>query len=149
MERPAVVEVELGTPLRDVLASCGAPLPGRRIKAVLSGVSNAVLTEAQLDTPCSYEAFAAAGSGLGAAGFIVYDDTACMVEVAAAMSRFLWVESCGQCPACKLGTGAITDRARRHRRRARHRSRHRDHPSPALVRSPTATAASSLSRSSS
>jgi len=48
------------------------------------------------------------GSGLGAAGFIVYDDTACMVEVAATFSRFLSVESCGQCPPCKLGTGAIT-----------------------------------------
>jgi len=47
------------------------------------------------------------GSGLGAAGFIVYDDTAC-VEVAATFSRFLSVESCGQCPPCKLGTGAIT-----------------------------------------
>ena len=106
--RPAVVEVELGTPLRDVLAACGAPRPGHRIRAVLPGVTNAVLIEGQLDTPCSYEDFADAGSGLGAAGFIVYDDTACMVEVAATLSRFLWVESCGQCPPCKLGTGAIT-----------------------------------------
>lgn len=108
VSRPGVVEVELGTPLRDVLATCGAPRAGRHIKAVLPGVTNTVLTDAQLDTPCSYDDFAAIGSGLGAAGFIVYDDTACMVEVAAALSRFLWVESCGQCPACKLGTGAIT-----------------------------------------
>jgi hypothetical protein len=49
-----------------------------------------------------------AGSGLGAAGFIVYDDTACMVDVATVLSRSLYVESCGQCPPCKLGTGAIT-----------------------------------------
>jgi NADH-quinone oxidoreductase subunit F len=107
--RPAVVEVELGTPLRDVLAACRAPRPGRRIKAVFPGVTNALLTEAHLDTPCSYEDFASVGSGLGAAGFIIYDDTACMVEVAATLSRFLWVESCGQCPPCKLGTGAITE----------------------------------------
>jgi len=106
--RPGVVEVELGTPLREVLAACGAPRPGHRIKAVFPGVTNAVLTEDQLDTPCNYEAFADAGSGLGAAGFIVYDDTACMVEVAAVFARFLWVESCGQCPPCKLGTGAIS-----------------------------------------
>lgn len=106
--RPGVVEVELGTPLRDVMVACGAPRPGRRIKAVFPGVTNAVLTEAQLDTPCSYEDLAGVGSGLGAAGFIVYDDTACMVEVAATFSRFLWVESCGQCPPCKLGTGAVT-----------------------------------------
>ena len=78
------------------------------MKAVFPGVTNAALTGAQLDTPCTYEDFARAGSGLGAAGFIVYDDTACMVEVAAMLSRFLWVESCGQCPPCKLGTGAIT-----------------------------------------
>jgi NADH:ubiquinone oxidoreductase subunit F (NADH-binding) len=106
--RPQVVEVELGTPLRDLLAHCGGPRPGRRIKAVFPGVTNALLTEAQLDTPCTYEDFARAGSGLGAGGFIVYDDSACMVEVAAVFSRFLWVESCGQCPPCKLGTGALT-----------------------------------------
>jgi len=106
--RPGVIEVELGTPLREVLDAHGAPRAGRTIKAVLSGVTNAALTADQLDTPCSYEGFANAGSGLGAAGFIVYDDTTCMVDVAALLARFLWVESCGQCPPCKLGTGEIT-----------------------------------------
>jgi hypothetical protein len=77
--------------------------------AILPGVANAVLTAEQLDTPLTHEHFAAAGSGLGAAGFIVYDDSACMVEVSAMLSRFLYVESCGQCPPCKLGTGAITE----------------------------------------
>ena len=56
----------------------------------------------------SYEGLAAAGSGLGSAGFIVYDDTACMVEVARELSRFLYVESCGQCRSCKFGSGEIT-----------------------------------------
>jgi len=106
--RPGVIEVELGTPLREVLDAHGATRPGRTIKAVLSGVTNAALTADQLDTPCSYEGFANADSGLGAAGFIVYDDTTCMVDVAALLARFLWVESCGQCPPCKLGTGEIT-----------------------------------------
>jgi NADH:ubiquinone oxidoreductase subunit F (NADH-binding) len=118
VDRPGVVEVELGTPLRTVLTACGA----RDVKAVFPGVTNAVLTGADLDTPCSYEGFAAAGSGLGAAGFIVYDDTACMLDVARMFSRFLWVESCGQCPPCKLGTGEITasldDVARGHGRDA-------------------------------
>ena len=99
----------MGTPLVDVLArSCG-PHPGRRIKAVLAGFAGAVLDAGRLATPLTYEHFEAAGSGLGAAGFIVYDDTACMVEVAAMVSRFLSVESCGQCPPCKLGTGYITE----------------------------------------
>jgi NADH-quinone oxidoreductase subunit F len=107
-ERAGVIEVECGTPLRQVLTAFGAPRPGRTIRAVLPGVTNAVLTKGQLDTPLTFEAFAAIGSGLGAAGFIVYDDTACMVDAAAVLSRFLFVESCGQCPPCKLGTGAIT-----------------------------------------
>jgi NADH:ubiquinone oxidoreductase subunit F (NADH-binding) len=108
VETAQVLEVELGTPLRAVLELCGAPRPNRTIKAVLSGVSNVVLPATDLDVPLSYEHLRGIGSGLGSAGFIVYDDTACMVEVAATMSRFLAVESCGQCPACKLGTGAIT-----------------------------------------
>lgn len=62
-----------------------------------------------LDTPLTYEDMENVGSGLGAGGFIVYDDSACMVEVAVTLSRFLYVESCGQCLPCKLGTGHITE----------------------------------------
>jgi len=81
---------------------------GRSVKAVLSGVSNPVLTAVQLDAPVSYEGLSAAGGGLGSAGFIVYDDTRSMVSVARMVSRFLYVESCGQCRACKFGCGEIT-----------------------------------------
>ncbi len=48
------------------------------------------------------------GSGLGAAGFAVFDDSACMVKAAQLYSRFLSIESCAQCPACKFGTGEVT-----------------------------------------
>ena len=105
---PMVAEVEMGTSLAEAIALAGGVSEGRRGKAVFSGVANAVLAGDLLDTPLTYEHLAAAGAGLGAGGFIVYDDSACMVEVATTMSRFLWVESCGQCPPCKLGTGAIT-----------------------------------------
>ena len=108
---PAVAEIELGMPLGQVVEAVGGgPRPGRQVKAVFSGVANAVVTAGDLDAPVSYEGLAAVGSGMGAAGFAVYDDTACMVEVAHQYSRFLWVESCGQCPACKLGSGEITER---------------------------------------
>jgi NADH-quinone oxidoreductase subunit F len=108
---PDVGEVELGTPLRDVIERIGGgPRPGHQVKAVFSGVANAVVPSDRLDVPLSYEGFAAIGSGMGAAGFAVYDETACMVEVARQYSRFLYVESCGQCQACKLGCGEITDR---------------------------------------
>jgi NADH-quinone oxidoreductase subunit F len=107
--RAGVAEIELGTPLGEVIERVGGgPRPGRRVKAVLSGVANGVVPGDRLDAPVSYEGLERAGGGLGAAGFIVYDDTADMVAVAREVSRFLYVESCGQCPPCKFGTGAIT-----------------------------------------
>jgi NADH-quinone oxidoreductase subunit F len=106
---PDVGEVELGTPLRAVIDAVGSGVgAGRAVKAVLSGIANPVVTVDQLDVPLSYEGFQAIGSGMGAAGFIVYDDTACMVDVAYQQSRFLYIESCGQCPPCKIGSGEIT-----------------------------------------
>jgi NADH-quinone oxidoreductase subunit F len=96
--------------LRAVIDAVGSGLAGgRTIKAVFSGAANRVLTADDLDAPLSYEGLAAVGSGMGAAGFVVYDDTACMVGAAYRLSRFLSVESCGQCPPCKLGSGAITE----------------------------------------
>jgi NADH-quinone oxidoreductase subunit F len=104
-------EIEPGTRLRDVLEEIGGPVrEGRGVKAVLSGVANPVLAAADLDAPLSYEGMAAAGSGLGSCGFIVYDDTRSMLAVARMVSRFLYVESCGQCRACKYGCGEITRR---------------------------------------
>ncbi|MDQ4098026.1 MAG: SLBB domain-containing protein, partial [Actinomycetota bacterium] len=109
--RPGYAEVAMGTPLRQAIDEIGGgPRRGRTLKAAFSGVANAVLTGDRLDTPMSYEAMTAAGSGLGAGGFALYDDTACMVAVAHLFSRFLYVESCGQCPACKLNSEEITAR---------------------------------------
>lgn len=108
VRRPAVGEIELGQPLGVVIDGLsGGPGPGRSIKAVLSGVSNRALGEDQLDTPVSYEHLAAAGGGLGSAGFIVCDDRRNMIDVAYQVARFLHVESCGQCNPCKTGTGDI------------------------------------------
>jgi len=110
VRHPGVHEVELGTPFAALLERCGGPAAGRSFKAAFSGVSNAVLPAERFDTLLTYEDFAAAGSGLGAAGFVVYDDTTDMTSVARELSRFLSIESCGQCPACKQGTLAITER---------------------------------------
>jgi NADH-quinone oxidoreductase subunit F len=106
--RPGVHEVEMGEPFSTLLEMCGGPLPGRRFKAAFSGVSNGVLPADAFDTPLTYEDFAARGSGLGAAGFAVYDDSVNMGVVAHELSRFLAIESCGQCPPCKQGSLAIT-----------------------------------------
>jgi NADH-quinone oxidoreductase subunit F len=110
VERPGVHEVELGTPFAALLDACGGPPAGHTWRAALSGVSNAVLAAADFDVELTYEDLAARGSGLGAAGFVVYDDRTDMVSVARELSRFLAVESCGQCPPCKQGCMAITER---------------------------------------
>ena len=111
---PDVGEVEMGTSLSDVIDAVGSGLsPGRTVKAVFSGVANAVITSSDLDVALTYEGLREIGSGIGSAGFIVYDDTACMVDAAYRFSRFLSVESCGQCPPCKLGSSAITEHLER------------------------------------
>ena len=77
---------------------------------------NPLVTAAQFDTPASHEAMNAIGSGLGAAGFIVFDDATDFAELAYGVSRFLAVESCGQCTPCKedgLALADIFDRVRR------------------------------------
>jgi NADH-quinone oxidoreductase subunit F len=101
VQHPGVFEVPMGTSLRDVIDGAGGVQPERNIRAVMVGVSSAILTPAQLDTALSYEAMAAVGSGLGSAGFIVIDDDTDAVAVAAGASRFLAIESCGQCTPCK------------------------------------------------
>ena len=115
--RHGVAEVPMGTPLRDVVEGVGGGArDGRRIVAALSGVANEVLGEDRLDTPLSYEAMTAVGSGLGAAGFIVFDDATDFAAVAHGISRFLAVESCGQCVPCKLDGLAIAEHLDRVRR---------------------------------
>jgi NADH:ubiquinone oxidoreductase subunit F (NADH-binding) len=100
--RAGVAEVELGTPLRTVLEQIGGgPRAGHEWVAAMSGVANPLLLATAFDTPLSYEAMQAAGSGLGAAGFIVFDDSTDFAALAAGVARFLAVESCGQCRHCK------------------------------------------------
>src|SRR5207302_10040451 len=106
VQRPGVYELPMGTPLRTLIYEHGGgPLSGRQFKAFLSGVANPVVLLSQLDTRMDFNSMRSIGSGLGSGGFVVYDNTACMVRVAHMFARFLWLESCGQCLSCKLGTG--------------------------------------------
>lgn len=109
VRREGVFELPLGTPLRSLVEElAGGPPEGRRLKAIFPGASNTVLAPGELDVPMDFDSLRAVGSGLGAAGFAVFDDSACMVKAARLYSRFLFVESCAQCPACKFGTGEVT-----------------------------------------
>lgn len=116
MVRHGVVEVPMGTPLRAVLEAVGGETAsGGPIVAVISGVANPLLPAALLDTPLTYEDMAAAGAGLGAGGFVVLDDDTDVVAFVAGVSRFLAVESCGQCTPCKqdgIAIAGLLDRIR-------------------------------------
>jgi NADH:ubiquinone oxidoreductase subunit F (NADH-binding) len=110
VEHAGVGEFEMGTPLREIIDRLGGgPRPGRTIRAVLQGAAAAIITADRLDTPASWEGMEAIGSGLGAAAFIVLDDATDLAAVAASVSRFLAVESCGQCTPCKQDGLMISD----------------------------------------
>jgi NADH:ubiquinone oxidoreductase subunit F (NADH-binding) len=104
--RPGVYELPAGITLRRLIHDvAGGPKPGRTIKAVLSGVSAAVITPDKLDVPADFASLALAGSGLGSGGFVVLDSAASIPRVTQSVARFLYVESCNQCSACKHGLG--------------------------------------------
>jgi NADH:ubiquinone oxidoreductase subunit F (NADH-binding) len=112
-----VGEFAMGTPLRTVIDELGGGArPGHRIVGAMSGVANPIVLAESFDAPVSYEGMQAIGSGLGAAGFIVFDDTTDFAALAHGVSRFLAVESCGQCSPCKqdgLAVAELLDRIRR------------------------------------
>jgi NADH:ubiquinone oxidoreductase subunit F (NADH-binding) len=108
--RHGVAEVAMGTPLREVIERVGGRPPRRRrVAAVMTGVSSALIPASRLDTPLTYEDMEAIGTGLGTAGFIVFDDRTDVAAVARGVSRFLAVESCGQCTPCKQDGLALAE----------------------------------------
>lgn len=108
-QRAGVGEFALGTPLGEVVTQLGGGPLGASVVAILSGTANAFMTADALEAPLSWEGLAAAGGGLGSAGFIVIDDEVDIVSVAHGVSRFLSVESCGQCTPCKQDGATLTD----------------------------------------
>jgi NADH-quinone oxidoreductase subunit F len=103
---PGNYELELGTPLRELIYDLGGGVPdGRQLKAIIPGGSSVpVLTPDQIETPLDFNSVAEAGSALGAAAVMVIDDRACMVQLALRASQFYMHESCGKCTPCREGT---------------------------------------------
>jgi NADH-quinone oxidoreductase subunit F len=113
--RPGNYELELGTPLRELVYDIGGGVPdGRELKALIpGGSSTTVMTPDQLDTPLDYNSVAEAGSQFGAAAVIVIDDRACMVQLALRSTQFYMHESCGKCTPCREGTRWMTQLLRK------------------------------------
>ena len=101
-----LVEVPMGTTLREIVYDIGGGIPnGREFKAAQTGgPSGGCIPAEHLDTPIDYESLAAIGSMMGSGGLIIMDDTKCMVSLAKFYLEFTVKESCGKCTPCRIGT---------------------------------------------
>ncbi len=100
-----LVEVPMGTPLRDIIEKIGGGIPGgRKFKAVQTGgPSGGCIPGEMLDLPVGFDELTQAGSMMGSGGMIVMDEDTCMVDVARYFIAFLTDESCGKCVPCREG----------------------------------------------
>ena len=101
-----LVEVPMGTTLREVIFDIGGGIPdGKKFKAVqIGGPSGGCLTEAHLDVPMDFDSLKKLGAIIGSGGLVVMDEDTCMVEVARFFMNFTRNESCGKCTPCREGT---------------------------------------------
>jgi NADH:ubiquinone oxidoreductase subunit F (NADH-binding)/(2Fe-2S) ferredoxin/NAD-dependent dihydropyrimidine dehydrogenase PreA subunit len=101
-----LVEVPMGTTLREIVFDIGGGIPNnRKFKAIQTGgPSGGMLPSEYLDTPIDYESLAKAGSIMGSGGMIVIDEDSCMVNLAKFFIEFTQDESCGKCTPCREGT---------------------------------------------
>ena len=101
-----LVEVPMGTTLREIVYDIGGGIPnGRDFKAAQTGgPSGGCIPKEHLDTPIDYETLKQIGSMMGSGGLIVMDDTKCMVNLAKFYLSFTVDESCGKCTPCRIGT---------------------------------------------
>ena len=101
-----LVEVPMGTTLREIVYDIGGGIPGgREFKAAQTGgPSGGCIPEEHLDTPIDYESLMQIGSMMGSGGLIVMDDSKCMVNLAKFYLGFTVDESCGKCNPCRIGT---------------------------------------------
>jgi NADH-quinone oxidoreductase subunit F len=101
-----LVEVPMGTSLRDIIFDIGGGIPrDKAFKAVQTGgPSGGCIPARYLDRPVDYDSLAQLGSIMGSGGMVVLDENTCMVEIARYFLSFTQDESCGKCTPCRLGT---------------------------------------------
>jgi NADH-quinone oxidoreductase subunit F len=131
VRRTGLVEIPMGTTLREVVFDIGGGIPnGKRCKAVqIGGPSGGCVPEAHLDIPTDYEALKDFGTIMGSGGLVVVDDSTCMVDFAKFFMEFIQSESCGKCIPCREGTSRMLEILE-----AVTRPRHKEEEIDALVR---------------
>ncbi|TLD42560.1 MAG: NAD-reducing hydrogenase subunit HoxF [Candidatus Jettenia ecosi] len=111
VKNTGLVEVPMGTTLREIVFDIGGGIPGRKkFKAAqMGGPSGGCVPAQHLDLSIDYETVKEVGAIMGSGGLIVMDDSASMVEIARYFMEFCQDESCGKCVPCRIGTKRMLD----------------------------------------
>lgn len=111
VENVGLVEVPMGTTLRDIVFEIGGGIPeGKKFKAVQTGgPSGGCIPTEHLDTPIDFGSLSSIGSMMGSGGMLVLDESDCMVDIAKFFLEFTVEESCGKCTPCRIGTTRLLE----------------------------------------
>lgn len=106
-----LVEVPMGTTLREIIEDIGGGVPGgKKFKAAQTGgPSGGCIPAEHLDIQIDYDNLISIGSMMGSGGLIVMDETTCMVDIAKFFLEFTVDESCGKCTPCRIGTKRLLE----------------------------------------
>lgn len=105
-----LVEVPMGTTLRQLIYEVGGGVPKKKFKGVqIGGPSGGCLPQSLIDTPIDFDSLTEVGAMMGSGGMIVMDEDNCMVDAAHYFLDFTQKESCGKCTMCRLGTKQMLD----------------------------------------
>ena len=108
IKHTGLIEVPMGTTLREIVFDIGGGVKNGKFKAVqIGGPSGGCLTEEHLDLPLDFESTKKIGAIIGSGGLVVMGDDACMVEIARFFMNFTKKESCGKCATCREGIPKI------------------------------------------
>ncbi len=111
IKHTGLVEVPMGTTLREIIYEIGGGIPnGRKFKAVQTGgPSGGCITSNNLDTPIDFKSLSSIGSMMGSGGMLVLDDSDCMVDICKFFLEFTVDESCGKCTPCRIGNKRLLE----------------------------------------
>ena len=111
IKHTGLVEVPMGTTLREIVEEIGGGIPGgKKFKAAQTGgPSGGCIPAEHFDIPIDYDNLLSIGSMMGSGGLIVMDETTCMVDIAKFFLEFTVDESCGKCTPCRIGTKRLLE----------------------------------------
>jgi len=116
-----LIEVPMGTTLRDIVEKIGGGVESKTIgakeemkaealKAVQTGGPSGGCIPAELcDAEVDFDGLNKMGAIMGSGGLVVLGESSCMVDVARYFLQFTAQESCGKCTFCRIGTRRMLD----------------------------------------